>query len=455
MRFERFGEGRDGGVDSRFHGEGEQLWIGQAKRYTSASALAGKACCRAREIVKLAPSRYFLVTSCVLTPDNKDALREALSPFAYNSGDIFGRNELDALLAKHPQVLRRNFKLWLNDASQISAELHNGLHQRSRSAMNRILAEAEHFVRHRHVVEAEQRLANQHVCLITGNPGVDKSALAGFMALQQRLFESAYDVHWISDRRIGDALALMQPGSKAVFVLDDFLGAIFLSTDGSLALAQDLFAVINRARRSNGDFKVLLTTRDYILEQALARIEADHAGLAQLCRQAVKMHRLGLRVRGEIVLNQLRAAALSPEWLSAIVEAKDYRHIITHRNFNPRLVQTLVHRLADVRPADIAPWVAEQLDNPLQLWLRPFRALSDEARCVLYVIALANAPVSSSDLRDMFHRLLRALHGRLTPAGGFDAALMEIELNFALSEAHCGTTWYRLSNRGIEDLLQS
>lgn len=146
VQFERFGEGPDGGVDCRYRSTDGQLWIGQAKRHADAKALLRKLAAERKKMEKLKPTRYFLVTSCALTPRIKDDMCKALTPFIQNTGDILGRDDLDALIGSHDHVLRRHFKLWINDAAQINAVLHNGLHQRSHAAVHRILEEAKHFV---------------------------------------------------------------------------------------------------------------------------------------------------------------------------------------------------------------------------------------------------------------------------------------------------------------------
>lgn len=85
---------------------------------------AGKAECD--KLAKLKPQRYVLMTSCPLTPANKAQVVEALAPFCRDAGDIWGRDELDAALARHPQVLHGHVGLWLQDEAQLQLVLHNG-----------------------------------------------------------------------------------------------------------------------------------------------------------------------------------------------------------------------------------------------------------------------------------------------------------------------------------------
>lgn len=135
MRFETFAARRDGGIDLRCHTD-DGLVIGQAKHYQDRAALIRTMRTMRTEKDKLAqfwPARYLLLTSCALTPANKDTLLEILAPYCRSSADVYGRDELDVALARHPAVLWRHFKLWLQDATQLSSILHNRLHQLSRA----------------------------------------------------------------------------------------------------------------------------------------------------------------------------------------------------------------------------------------------------------------------------------------------------------------------------------
>jgi hypothetical protein len=64
-------------------------------------------------IDRLQAQRYILVTSAPLTPQNKAVLSELIGPSLKTTGDIFGPDDLNALLRKHPTVeegLLRRFR---------------------------------------------------------------------------------------------------------------------------------------------------------------------------------------------------------------------------------------------------------------------------------------------------------------------------------------------------------
>ncbi len=357
VRFERFCEGRDGGIDFRHQVDDGCVIIGQAKRYKTAAQLLSKIGDELPKLQRLQPKRYLLMTACALTPPNKAALCNALSPWLL-ADHIYGQVELDDALARHPAVLRRHFKLWMGDAAQLNAVLHNALHQSVRITLaQRVWPLAKNFVPYDAVDRVQENLAAHHYCLITGDPGIGKSALAAYTAAQHLAQNPTTNVIWICDRRIGDALSLLVPGESYFVVMDDFLGATFLSKELTRAFAQDMQVLLGLAQESAGRIKVVFTTRDYVLEQAAARLNQSHAVLGALAQARVGLHGFSYQVRGEILYNQMLdfdfADAQRTQWLREDLHGD----ILRHRHFNPRMNRQLLNTMARQWPTDLKPWV--------------------------------------------------------------------------------------------------
>lgn len=454
VRFERFCEGRDGGIDFRHKGDDGCVTIGQAKRYKTATQLLSKIGDELPKLRRLQPNRYLLMTACALTPANKATLGTALSPWLH-ADHIYGQVELDDALARHPAVLRRHFKLWMGDAAQLNAVLHNALHQSVRITLaQRVWPLAQNFVPYDAVDRVQAHLLAHHYCLITGDPGIGKSALAAYTAALHVADNPTANVIWICDRRVDHALALLQPGERCFVVMDDFLGATFLSKELSRAFAQDLQALLGLARESSGRIKVVFTTRDYVLEQANWRLDQATAGLDAMTLARVGLHGFNYRMRGEILFNQVSSydfsAAQRAQWLQEDLHGD----VLNHRYFNPRINLQLLNTMARQWPTAPKPWVQRQLDDPRGLWLQPFSDLSLPAQCLLYVLALTPDQISVDDLTPAFDAFYRALNGQVAGSGALDAALLEVEPSFASSEMYCQTIWFRLRNGGVADLIQ-
>lgn len=114
IRFEQFGEGADGGIDGRHAPQLDGVTILQAKRYEQSAIAALKREMREEraKIDRLGPHRYVLSTSVAMTPQRKLDLMDICGPTLRSTGDIFGREDLEALLRTHPDIEEAHPALW-------------------------------------------------------------------------------------------------------------------------------------------------------------------------------------------------------------------------------------------------------------------------------------------------------------------------------------------------------
>lgn len=122
VRFEAFAEGPDSGMDGR-HASAAGSIVLQAKHYRRSgfSPLKSKMAKERQSIDRLEPKRYILVTSTSLTPANKSTLAAIIGPALQTPGDIFGPDDLNALLRKHPDVEKAHQKLWAQSTTVLEA----------------------------------------------------------------------------------------------------------------------------------------------------------------------------------------------------------------------------------------------------------------------------------------------------------------------------------------------
>lgn len=118
IRFEAFPDGPDDGMDGRYAAaDGDTIL--QAKHYFRSGLSKLKSTMRRERftIDALRPRRYILATSTPLTPANKTALAGVIGPALKNPGDIFGPQDLSALLRKHPMIETAHQKLWAQSSA--------------------------------------------------------------------------------------------------------------------------------------------------------------------------------------------------------------------------------------------------------------------------------------------------------------------------------------------------
>src|SRR5207253_9679187 len=109
IRLETFKPGADQGIDLRYAQNKRQHLVVQCKHYAGSTfaALMRDLRREARKVYRLRPKRYVLSTSLGLSPKNKRHIIELFYPYLCSTADIFGRDDLNNLLARHKDIERQ------------------------------------------------------------------------------------------------------------------------------------------------------------------------------------------------------------------------------------------------------------------------------------------------------------------------------------------------------------
>lgn len=458
VRFERFGEGQDGGVDCQYcqpPGEGDELWIGQAKRYSDVNSLFRVMPAERGKMEKLPrqPARYFLVTSCSLLPQHKEKLVSIMSPYIKATGDIYGEEDIEAILKQNRSLYARHHRLWLHSIEQLKQEVYAASFTRSASALEHIHDQARNFVHHPQVVEIESKLAAHHACLVVGDPGSGKTTTVAEIALKHYLAEPALELHWFSDRSFDEALHLLRPGCKQLFVLDDFLGATFLSDEAVFKNRQSWNALLREAKESCGALKLLFTTRDYILQQALNQMEQTGQFIAQLTENNVRVSAGSAVFRVDFVFQMLATSGLDTARLGSFVEKKLYWPLIHDSRFSPRMLKLLCSRLVKVEHSEQESFVHKALASPENLWQEAYERLSTEGQTLTLLGGMTGGYCNQQTIKEAFFPLFQKMHGKQTNKRRFERALVEVEPVFIKTRAELDTVWLSSANPGVSDFV--
>ena len=428
--------------------------IVQAKHYgRSGSAALLRAA--AAENTKIAamnprPRRYVLASSVSLSPALKQKLVDAMPCAPLALDDVLGLEDLNNLLRRHPLVELQHFKLWLSSTVVLERILRSGVYNRTEAEMGIIRDMVPRFVYNRSVAEAEAILADRGTLVIAGEPGVGKSTLARMLVWLHAA--QGWRVFVVDDIR--EAFEVANEGEKRLIFFDDFLGQVRLSTDFVRGMDQRLPPFLDRVSR-NKNLRFILTTRDYILNRAQQLS-------ARLAEKAVTEKRYILNVgsytrgaRARILYNHLYFSDLSSDDKTALLSDQFYLRIIDHPNFNPRLIETLTkadYAIAAEEP--IRDTVERVLDNPQELWDRPYRQhITEDARALLLAVLFNNRDVPLATLESSFVRLARALELRIARAeiqARFRQALRELEGSIVAIAQRA----VQFANPGVRDYLQ-
>ena len=474
IQLENFSEGRDKGIDLRYapiSGEGKHVFnlatfgtsskppelIVQCKRYSSFANLKSEL--KKHELAKikrLNPARYILTTSLSLSPQQVEEVKALLDPFIQSTGDIYSTERLNSILIKYPEIERRHVKLWVVSAGVIDSIINAGTHIISREEVDRTVKAAKLYVRNESFDEALAILKKHHVCIISGLPGIGKTTLARMLLLY--FFGKKFDVVKIAGD-IAEARTVGYHNSPRFYYYDDFLGQTAQADKLNKNEDQRLLDFMASVRDSK-DSVFVLTTREYILNQAkvnyekLAREKFDH----QTC--VIDLSKYSRRIRSQILYNHLYFSELPRGHIEALVAKRGYLNIVDHKNYNPRLIEYLTDLawVGEVLSADYLKLFLRKLDNPVEIWGHAYRnQISPKARHLLLVLTTMPRESRMGDVAlafGSFHNAQCVKSGITRSAADFHGALKELDGTFVATRKVQDTILVRFQNPSIRDFMQ-
>ena len=89
----------------------------QVKRYKDCQSLLPALRKEADKVRRLNHARYYLMTSAGLTPGNKEKIQKIFEPYIKRSDDIFGKDDLNNLLGRFPEIEKQHYRLWLSSTN--------------------------------------------------------------------------------------------------------------------------------------------------------------------------------------------------------------------------------------------------------------------------------------------------------------------------------------------------
>lgn len=420
QQFERFKEGKDGGIDGRFHRSGSNLGklILQAKHWKKtglSKLLKHLANIEKPKVDLLKPDRYILTVAKNLSPENKKSIKNALSPHIKDEADILGIEDLNDILSRNQEIERRHYKLWITSSNTLAHFLNKPIFDRSEFKAEEILSKAKFYATTSNHNRARQRLESKGVLILTGQAGIGKTTLAEHLALEY--IADGYEFFQVAEK-ISEAESVFQKERKQVFYFDDFLGSNYTSAisghEGSHI--SQFIARIAKDRTK----KFILTSRSNILNQGRIFIQKLSASEIRESEYEITLDSLTQMDKARILYNHIWHSELHKEQIEELYKDKRYRAIINHANYNPRLIEFITDSSNISQNCHLNFWefISETLSNPQHVWQHPFDAQHDDfGRSIVLLVALNGKQSSESEISAAYaeycSRELQAnLHGQ-------------------------------------------
>lgn len=457
ITFESFTAGKDDGIDLRYSLSNNKSIIVQCKRYSDYNSLYNNFKKEVLNLKDLKPDRYIVMTSVGLTPSRKTEIIDLFSPYIINTSDIFGRDEMNNLLGLYPEVERQHFKLWLSSTNILEKILHSKIHNQSNFEVEKIEETINVYVDNESYYEALKIIKEKRYVIISGIPGIGKTTLARILVFHY-LANSFEEFVYLSDS-IDDAFALFKEGKKQVFLFDDFLGTNFLENKLSNNEEQRIVRFIEKVSKSN-DKIIILTTREYILAQAKQKYDVFNNPSLEFAKCVIDLSQYTKLVRAKILYNHLFFSNLPEEHILSLVRNQNYKKIIEHKNYNPRIIETITNDdiWRTIDSVDFPKKFIEFLQNPQSIWKHVFEnQISYLSQIVLVNLMAAGTPILLEDLKVIvqnFAKNFTSKYGVVYNELQFNKSLRELENTFIkISKDESNRLKVDYQNPSVQDFL--
>lgn len=428
VKIKLFKEGKDGGIDGYFTGKDGKEVIVQAKHYWKSGLPRLLQECISTEsasVNKIEPSRYIFICSSGLSPENmkkiqagkkiskaeqkkevkgnKKKLKSIFSPYVKKIDDIYGLDDLNSFLSseKNSHILQKHYKLWMTSTSVLKLILNNGIHERSDSKLEDIVENLKYYVHTENHDNAIEKLTESNCLVITGEPGVGKTTLAeqicniyvadGYQFVEVKNMDMAWDVF---DKK-----------SKQIFYFDDFLGPNYLEV---LENNQDSDVIdFMKKVKKDKNKKFILTSRTSILTQGKDKSIKFKVGKLDRKEYLVNVDSISYSEKAEILYNHIYHSNLPDELASIYFINSQYKEVINHRNYNPRLINFITDIEYSYSNVDnYWTFVIDSLNNPAEIWKQAIEIqLKQYHRYILYVVCLKGR-IGEQLLQNIFDQII-------------------------------------------------
>ena len=408
VSYQRFGEGRDDGVDLLYEDttSGKRTIV-QCKRYKDTKQLISvleKS--EVRKVRKLKPQRYCLLTSASLTPQNKQRIKDIFCPYLKTTQDIWGCDDLDGLLDddKYRQVVYNVPPLWLPSFPLVSKFINNGVVGRSQYEMAECVKKNSFFAWTSVCDTCMKRLETSRVVILVGDPGVGKTVTAEMLIC--RLSLMGYEVY-VSYDGIKEFEDVYRPNTKQAFLYDDFLGSNYFD---AVRNREDT-SICKFAERVSHDTDkcFILTSRTTVLNHGLEASTSFQIHRFAQHHRMVDVNGLTNEDKAHILYKLLCISYCSRDSLMEYVRDKKYWKVIKHNNFNPRIVDYIVRDESVkhvVSGKDLDSKLNYALNHPMAIWETVYKNQIDRLERVIVWATFLNNGIREDQLSDVFDKLL-------------------------------------------------
>lgn len=458
-KLRRFGPGKDGGIDLTNNLRTKEIVV-QVKHYIK-SSVADLIRALKKEIPKvkrLKPKRYYICCCTELTPEKTTEILMMFSEYMSSEKNIVTVTEIEEFLAdqKNKDILRNHFKLWISSINGMDQLFTNDIFIDSETLVYNIKRDEQFFVQTRAYNLVIDILSKSHAIFIIGNPGVGKTITSEMIVLNY--IAQGYRVRYTTDgtdlSSLKKALSVDKDLNEIV-LLDDCLEQAYF--DMKSTQSSELIALIQYINMSENKL-IVLNSRVSIYNDAKKKY--SQLSKAKEEREfrvyVIDMDQIDILEKAKIFYNHIYFNGMPPEYFRQIKKDKNYLKIITHSNYNPRIIEYMCRRQRynDIRHTDYLSFIMNKLDNPNSIWEDEYenRLVDIDRILVCTVYSLTTTVVIERMLEACFNHRLKKLRIDNT-LNHFKNSLSRLNGSMLLIVDSGNSKYVSVSNPSVNDYI--
>ena len=378
-----------------------------------------------------------------------------------STANIITLIEIDDFLCeeKNADVLRKHFKLWLESTNILTNVLTNDIFLDCESLLCNIEDEKKMFVKTKAFDKAITSLSKNNVLVIVGDPGVGKTITSKMLVLHYAT--QGYRVRYTTD--VSDLTSLKRALSasrevKEVILLDDCFGQAYFSMKSTQET--ELLALVRHVHMNSNKI-LILNSRVTIYREAQERTpELVRSFNSKEYKVFVlDMSKLSEVEKAKIFYNHLYFNNLPDSFRNTIKSNSNYRRIIEHVNYNPRIIEYICNeqRLQSVATKDYMKFVLESLDNPQEAWKNEYerRLLTGDRLLITTIYSLTNTTIALDFVKKCYNYRIANLPGVDRSINQFEASLGRLNGSFVKIIDDKGKQMVSIANPSINDFVRA
>ena len=372
-KLRRFAAGADGGIDLTDNPAKPKIVV-QVKHYSNSTVAQLKASLKKEipKVEKIHPEQYYVCCCKPLSPDVTREIYEMFADYMESVNNIQTILEIDEFLQnkENADILEKHYKLWVESTGVLQNLYNRDVFVDSEVLMSDVGEDMKVFVQTTAFDKAKALLEDNRILFIIGNPGVGKSMTSKMLVLH--FAANGYRVRFTSNT--SDFASLKRSLSedkekREIILVDDCFGQAYF--DLRSEQNSDLLSLIKYVSISKNKL-LLLNSRVTIFQEAKNRgrelasaIDSNRYGVYVLDMSAIRNIE-----KARILYNHLFAHEIDPAYFSEIQKDHRYRHIISHPNYNPRIIEYVCNprKYRQIEPKRYYPFIIDNLQNPREVW---------------------------------------------------------------------------------------